>query len=85
MTIASINEYRALARRGLPHFLFEYLDGGSYGEVTLRRNIADLESVATPAFKTSIAIALPRQFLPRRRRPNDTKSICHVGEFRRGG
>jgi L-lactate dehydrogenase (cytochrome) len=25
---------------------FEYIDGGSYSEVTLRRNIADLESVA---------------------------------------
>src|SRR5882757_3588474 len=43
---ASISDYRALARRRLPHFLFEYLDGGSYGEVTLRRNIEDLQSVA---------------------------------------
>jgi L-lactate dehydrogenase (cytochrome) len=43
---ASTLDYRELARRRLPHFLFEYFDGGSYGEVTLRRNIADLESVA---------------------------------------
>jgi L-lactate dehydrogenase (cytochrome) len=35
-----------LARARLPHFLFEYLDGGSYDEVTLRRNVADLQSVA---------------------------------------
>jgi L-lactate dehydrogenase (cytochrome) len=43
---ASISDYRALARARLPHFLFEYLDGGSYDEVTLRRNIEDLRSVA---------------------------------------
>jgi L-lactate dehydrogenase (cytochrome) len=46
VTIASINDYRALARRRLPPFLFEYIDGGSYAEVTLRRNIVDLEGVA---------------------------------------
>ena len=43
---ASISDYRALARRRLPSFLFEYIDGGSYAEVTLRRNEADLERVA---------------------------------------
>ena len=43
---ASALDYRELARRRLPHFLFEYMDGGSYGEVTLRRNVADLEAVA---------------------------------------
>ena len=43
---ASISDYRALARARLPHFLFEYLDGGSYDEVTLRRNVSDLQSIA---------------------------------------
>jgi L-lactate dehydrogenase (cytochrome) len=43
---ASVNDYRALAKARLPHFLFEYLDGGSYDEVTLGRNITDLQSVA---------------------------------------
>jgi len=43
---ASVSDYRALARARLPHFLFEYLDGGSYDEVTLKRNIEDLRSVA---------------------------------------
>jgi L-lactate dehydrogenase (cytochrome) len=43
---ASISDYRDLARRRLPPFLFEYIDGGSYGEVTLRRNMADLEAIA---------------------------------------
>lgn len=43
---ASVGDYRALAKARLPHFLFEYLDGGSYDEVTLGRNCADLQSVA---------------------------------------
>jgi L-lactate dehydrogenase (cytochrome) len=43
---ASVTDYRALAKARLPHFLFEYLDGGSYDEVTLRRNVEDLQSVA---------------------------------------
>ena len=43
---ASVGDYRALAKARLPHFLFEYLDGGSYDEVTLRRNVEDLQSVA---------------------------------------
>jgi len=42
---ASVGDYRALAKARLPHFLFEYLDGGSYDEVTLRRNVEDLQSV----------------------------------------
>ena len=46
MTIASIPDFRAAARRRLPRFLFEYMDGGSYGEVTLRRNEADLADIA---------------------------------------
>jgi len=43
---ANVGDYRALAKARLPHFLFEYLDGGSYDEVTLRRNVEDLQSVA---------------------------------------
>jgi L-lactate dehydrogenase (cytochrome) len=43
---ASVGDYRALAKARLPHFLFEYLDGGSYDEVTLRRNVEDLQAVA---------------------------------------
>jgi L-lactate dehydrogenase (cytochrome) len=45
-TAASISDYRALAKARLPHFLFEYLDGGSYDEETLRRNVEDLRGVA---------------------------------------
>ena len=46
MKAISIGDFRELARRRLPRFLFDYVDGGSYAEVTLRRNIADLEAVA---------------------------------------
>jgi L-lactate dehydrogenase (cytochrome) len=44
--IANIADFREAARRRLPHFLFEYLDGGSYAEETLRRNVADLAGIA---------------------------------------
>jgi L-lactate dehydrogenase (cytochrome) len=40
---ASIDDFRELARRRLPRILFEYIDGGSYGEVTLQRNVRDFE------------------------------------------
>jgi L-lactate dehydrogenase (cytochrome) len=43
---ASITDYREAARRRLPKFLFEYIDGGSYDEVTLGRNVSDLRDVA---------------------------------------
>ncbi len=46
MKPASSTDYRELARRRLPHFLFEYIDGGSYAEETLRRNVADLQGIA---------------------------------------
>ncbi len=46
MKPASAGDYRDLARRRLPHFLFEYLDGGAHDEITLRRNRADLEAIA---------------------------------------
>ena len=45
MKPVSISDYRALARRRLPPFLFEYIDGGSYDETTLARNLADLRAV----------------------------------------
>jgi L-lactate dehydrogenase (cytochrome) len=46
MIAASIPDFRELARRRLPHFLFEYIDGGSYSETTLRRNVGDLRDIA---------------------------------------
>ncbi|MBF9150653.1 FMN-dependent L-lactate dehydrogenase LldD [Novosphingobium jiangmenense] len=46
MIAASIPDFRELARRRLPHFLFEYIDGGSYSETTLKRNVEDLRDIA---------------------------------------
>ena len=43
---ASVKDYRRLAERRLPRFLFDYLDGGAYAEVTLARNVADFERLA---------------------------------------
>jgi len=43
---ASVSDYRELARRRLPKIFFEYIDGGSYAEATLARNVADLEAIA---------------------------------------
>ena len=46
MKPASMSDYRELARRRLPPMFFEYIDGGSYAEETLRRNVRDLEAIA---------------------------------------
>lgn len=46
MTPASVGDFREAARRRLPRFLFEYIDGGSYAEVTLRNNVEDLAAIA---------------------------------------
>jgi L-lactate dehydrogenase (cytochrome) len=45
MIISSGADYRAAARARLPRFLFDYLDGGSYAEATLRNNVSDLASL----------------------------------------
>ena len=45
MIISSGADYRPAARAKLPRFLFDYLDGGSYAEATLRDNVADLSSL----------------------------------------
>jgi len=46
MKAASVSDYRELARRRLPRFLFEYMDGGSFDEITLSGNTRDLFGVA---------------------------------------
>lgn len=45
MIISSVDDYRKAARRKLPRFLFDYIEGGSYAEQTLKNNIADLAKV----------------------------------------
>lgn len=46
MILANIDDYRSLARKRLPHFLFEYIDGGAFSETTLRHNQTDLQQIA---------------------------------------
>jgi L-lactate dehydrogenase (cytochrome) len=43
--ITNIEDLRVLARRRVPKALFEYVDGGSYDELTLRANRADLDAI----------------------------------------
>ena len=45
MIISAPTDYREAARRRLPRFLFDYLDGGANAEQTLRRNVGDLSDV----------------------------------------
>jgi L-lactate dehydrogenase (cytochrome) len=42
----NIADLRALARRRLPAGVFDYVDGGAWDEVTLRRNEEDLRALA---------------------------------------
>ncbi len=46
MIISASTDYRAAAEAKLPPFLFHYIDGGSYGEHTLRKNSDDLADIA---------------------------------------
>jgi len=43
--IQSIGDLRELARKRVPRAIFDYADGGSYEERTLRRNAADLDAI----------------------------------------
>ena len=45
MIISCIEDYREAARRRLPRFLFDYIDGGAGAERTLAANVADLAQV----------------------------------------
>ncbi|MBO9708862.1 MAG: FMN-dependent L-lactate dehydrogenase LldD [Caulobacter sp.] len=46
MIVSSTTDFREAARRKLPRFLFDYIDGGAYAERTLERNVSDLADLA---------------------------------------
>lgn len=46
MIVSAAIGYRQAARRVLPRFLPDYLDGGSYAEMSLRSDFSDLSSLA---------------------------------------
>jgi L-lactate dehydrogenase (cytochrome) len=55
--VISIEDLRALARRRLPDVVFDYVDGGAEGEVTLRENRRAFDAVT---FRPRQAVAVPR-------------------------
>jgi L-lactate dehydrogenase (cytochrome) len=40
------DDFRRLAQRRIPKAIFDYADGGSYDELTIRRNAADLDAMS---------------------------------------
>src|ERR1700674_2107199 len=54
--VFSIEDLRPMARRRLPKAVFDYLDGGAEGEVTLRENCRAFEEVT---FRPRHAVAIP--------------------------
>ena len=55
--VISIEDLRSLARRRLPDVVFDYVDGGAEGEVTLRENRRAFDAVT---FRPRQAVAVPR-------------------------
>src|ERR1700729_4077220 len=55
--VVSIADLRAIAKRRVPASVFDYLDGGAEGEVTLRENCRVFEDVT---FRPRHAVAVPR-------------------------
>ena len=41
----TVDDYRRLAKRRLPRFLFDYVDGGANAEITLGRNVEDFRKI----------------------------------------
>ena len=72
MRIVSPLDFREAARRRLPHFLFEYIDGGAGSEIALGRNLRELAQVTlrqrvltgAAQFDTSIQLFGQRMALP---------------------
>ena len=54
--VVNIEDFRPLARRRLPKAVFDYLDGGAEGEVTLRENCRAFHDVT---FRPRHAVAVP--------------------------
>jgi L-lactate dehydrogenase (cytochrome) len=55
--VISIEDLRSLARRRLPDVVFDYVDGGAEGEVTMRENRRAFDAVT---FRPRQAVAVPR-------------------------
>ena len=77
MLAVNIHDLRLAARRRLPRSVFDYIDGGAEGEVTLRENVRAFEDVRfrprsavkppAPDLRTTVLgtpIAVPFVFAP---------------------
>src|SRR5258708_27942759 len=53
--VVSIEDFRPIARRRIPKSVFDYLDGGAEGEVTLRENCRIFNDIT---FRPRHAVAL---------------------------
>lgn len=53
---ATVSDDRRLAEKHLPRFLFDYVDGGAYDEVTLARNTADFQNI-TPKQRVMVDVS----------------------------
>ena len=62
-TINCIADLRELARRRVPHAIFEYADRGSYDEVTFERNRRDLQALE---FRQRVMVDVSKQQLTTR-------------------
>jgi L-lactate dehydrogenase (cytochrome) len=55
--VVCIEDFRSLARRRVPRAVFDYLDGGAEGEVTLRENCRSFQDVT---FRSRHAVEVPQ-------------------------
>src|SRR5271170_7654336 len=55
--VVCIEDFRPMARQRLPQAVFDYLDGGAEGEVTLRENCRVFDDVT---FRPRNAVAVPQ-------------------------
>src|SRR5689334_4603186 len=55
--VVSIADFRPIAQRRLPRAVFDYLDGGAEGEVTLRENCRVFEDIT---FRPQHAVVVPK-------------------------
>jgi L-lactate dehydrogenase (cytochrome) len=60
--VTSIADLRELAQRRMPRSIFEYVDRGSYDEITLQRNRSDFDAIQ---FRQRVLVDVSRQSLVR--------------------
>lgn len=88
MIISCVQDYREAARRRLPRFLFDYIDGAAGAEQTLAANVADLAKVRLKqrVLRNVDALSLETEWFGRRAAlPVILGPVGLTGMFRRRG